>query len=264
MPPTSTPAPAYYESYWSDHPEWTPDQGVGNPEEQRLFDRFLKPGLLLVDYGCGNGERYGRDMARRGVEYRGFDVSQAALDHARSLGLQVSRIADDGTIPLGGSLADFAICFEVLEHLMEPDRALAEIRRILKPGATAVVSVPNAAFISSRLEFLLTGFWNPGGSPLTARRCPWRDPHIRFFNPKVLRRMIESAGLEFSLLVTQPFSFSALPWFYRQIKLHPLLNGLSLPFAWLGSVFPGLFAPRLFAVVRKPDGESPASLPQGS
>lgn len=248
---TATEAPAYYESYWSKNPEWMPDQGINNPEERQLFNRLLKPGMVLIDYGCGNGERYGRDMIRRGVDYRGFDVSRVALDHATALGLNVSRIKEDGSIPFSDDSADFAICFEVLEHLMEPDRALAAIHRALKPGATTIVSVPNAAFITQRIEFLLTGFWNPGGSPLTARKSPWRDAHIRFFNPSVLRRMIEAAGFEFCFLLTQPFSFTALPWFYRQTKLHPLLTKLSVPFGWLGKVFPGWFAPRLFAVMKK-------------
>lgn len=251
--PATAQTPNYYEAYWTKADGWTPDQGINNPDERQLFDRLLKPGMTLIDYGCGNGERYGRDMLRRGIDYRGFDISQTALENAAKLGLNVNRITEDGGIPFTESSADFAICFEVLEHLMEPDRALAAIHHALKPGAAAIFSVPNAAFISARIEFLLTGFWNPGGSPLTARKTPWRDPHIRFYNPKVLRKMIEAAGFEFQLLHPQKFSFSVLPWCYKQAKLHPLLDKLSLPVAWLGKVFPGLFAPRLFALLKKPD-----------
>lgn len=243
--------PAYYETYWEKNVEWTPDTGVNNPDERMLFDRLLRPGMKLVDYGCGNGQRYGRDMIARGIDYRGFDISQTALEHAARLGLKVDQINQDGSIPVDEATADFAICFEVLEHLMEPDRALAAIHHALKPGATAVVSVPNAAFVPQRIEFLLTGFWNPGGSPLTARRTPWRDAHIRFYNPRILRRMLESAGFEFQCLHSQAFSFSVLPWCYKRIKLHRLLDFLSLPIARLGRVFPGLFSPRLFAVVKK-------------
>ena len=252
MSNTTSTTPAYYESYWVKNDGWTPDQGVNNPEEKQLFDRLLKPGMTLIDYGCGNGERYGRDMLARQIDYRGFDISDVALQNAARLGLKVDRIAQDSSIPFADDSADAAICFEVLEHLMEPDRALAEIHRALKPGGTLVVSVPNPAFIAQRIEFLLTGFWNPGGSPLTARKTPWRDAHIRFYNPALLRRMLETCGFEFSFLFTQPFSFSVLPWIYKQKKLHPLLDALSIPFAWLGRALPGLFAPRLFAIVRKP------------
>ncbi len=249
MSSTTKPA-SYYDTYWTTDADWKPDQGIDNPEERALFDRLLKPGMTLIDYGCGNGERYGRDMLRRGIDYRGFDISQAALDNAARLGLKVDRIAEDSTIPFADATADFAMCFEVLEHLMEPDRALASIHRAMKPGATAIFSVPNAAFISQRIEFLLTGFWNPGGSPLTARKTPWRDAHIRFYNPATLRRMVEACGFEFQFLHSQPFSFAVLPWLYKKTALHPMLNKLSVPFAWLGRVFPALFSPRLFIVVK--------------
>ncbi|MBX7208028.1 MAG: class I SAM-dependent methyltransferase [Verrucomicrobiaceae bacterium] len=249
--------PAYYESYWVKTDGWAPDEGVNNPEEKQLFDRHLKSDMTLIDYGCGNGERYGRDMLARGIDYRGFDISETALANAASLGLKVDLIGADSSISFSDASADAAICFEVLEHLLEPDRALAAIHRALKPGGIAIISVPNAAFITQRIEFLLTGFWNPGGSPLTARKTPWRDAHIRFYNPALLRRMLESCGFEFSYLFTQPFNFSVLPWCYKQTKLRPLLNALSIPFAWLARAMPSMFAPRLFAVVKKSSPVTP-------
>jgi SAM-dependent methyltransferase len=243
---------AYYETYWQKSDGWTPDKGVNHPVERALFARLLKPGMRLIDYGCGNGERYGRDMLARQIDYRGFDISETALANAAQLGLNVARIAADGSLPIEKASADCAMCFEVLEHLMEPDSALAAILHALKPGAPAVFSVPNAAHYTQRIEFLLTGFWNPGGSPLTARKSPWRDPHIRFFNPSMLRRMLEANGFEVAEVIGEPFMLQALPWFYKQEKLFPLLNVLSKPFAWLGTLFPGFWSARLFAIVRKP------------
>lgn len=242
----------YYETYWAGDSAWTPDQGTRHPIEHALFDRLLRPGMSLLDYGCGNGRRYGRDMLARQVDYRGFDISATALAQAAGLGLQVAPIAVDGSLPVEAGSMDFAMCFEVLEHLMEPDKALQAIHQALKPGAHAVFSVPNAAHYVQRLEFLLTGFWNPGGSPLTARVTPWSDPHIRFYHPSSLRRMLLHNGFEVQQVLGEAFSFKALPWVYRQRWMFPLLDVLSLPFAWLGRVFPGLFSARLFAVVRKP------------
>lgn len=245
-------APSYYESYWQPSTAWTPDLGVNHPVERALFDELLCPGMTLIDYGCGNGVRYGRDMLARSIDYRGFDISETALAQAAHLGLHVDRIDAEGHIPFADDHADAAMCFEVLEHLMEPGAALATIHRALKPGAQAIFSVPNAAHYVQRLEFLLTGFWNPGGSPLTARKTPWRDPHIRFFNPSLLRRMLEQSGFIVERLIGEPFSLRALPWFYKQTKLFPILDLLSKPLAWLGTAFPGFWSARLFAVVRKP------------
>lgn len=156
---------AYYETYWQKSDGWTPDKGVNHPVERALFARLLKPGMRLIDYGCGNGERYGRDMLARQIDYRGFDISETALANAAQLGLNVARIAADGSLPIENASADCAMCFEVLEHLMEPDSALAAILHALKPGAPAVFSVPNAAHYTQRVEFLLTAF----GIPVAAR-----------------------------------------------------------------------------------------------
>ena len=242
---------SYYEPYWQKSDGWTPDQGINHPVERSLFDQMLMPGMRLIDYGCGNGERYGRDMLARQIEYRGFDISETALANASRLGLKVAPISSDGSLPVEEASADCAMCFEVLEHLMEPDNALAAIFRALKPGSPAVFSVPNAAHYTQRIEFLLTGFWNPGGSPLTARITPWRDPHIRFFNPSILRRMLETGGFKVEKIIGEPFTLQALPWFYKQEKLFPMLILLSRPFAWLGTKFPSFWSARLFAVVRK-------------
>jgi SAM-dependent methyltransferase len=241
----------YYEDYWSGEGGWTPDSGVDNEDEAGLFRDYLREGMVLIDYGCGNCERYGKQMGRRGLSYLGFDISEAALEHARGIGMEVGKIGEDGGLPVAEGSADAAICFEVLEHLVEPERALGAIRRALGVGGVGLFSVPNAAFIWARLEFLVTGFWNPGGSPLTARARPWSDPHIRFYNPRLLRRMVEACGFEVVETRSQAFTFAALPVVYRLKRWRGVVRAVSLPFGWLGKVFPGLFSPRLFVVVRK-------------
>lgn len=249
-PPAS--GESYYEDYWKANLVWSPDLGNKHEDEQALFRTYLKPGQLLLDYGCGNGKRYGHEMARRGLDYRGFDVSETALSQAAELGLNVRALGVGGEVDLPDSSVDTAICFEVLEHLMEPERALQAIRQPLKPGGVLLLSVPNGGFYVHRIEFLLTGFRNPGGSPLTARKSPWNDPHIRFFNRSTLFRLVESCGFEVVEQPAEAFSLNALPWLYRLPQMQPLLKRLSYPLGWLGRVFPSLFSPRLFVVARKP------------
>ena len=69
---------------------------------------------------------------------------------------------------------------------------MAEIRRVLRPGGRLVASVPNAAYWRLRAN-LAFGVWNPLGDELSVER-PWRDPHIRFFTPQTLERMLRLAG----------------------------------------------------------------------
>jgi SAM-dependent methyltransferase len=164
----------------------------------------------------------------------------------------VQLLDEEGRCGLPDGSADRAVCFEVLEHLMEPERALREISRVLTPGGLALLSVPNAGFVATRAEFALTGFLNPGGSPLTARRSPWCDPHIRFFNRATLRRLVESCGLEVVEERAARFTLADLPYVYRHAALSRFANRASAPVGRLSTLLPGVFGPRLFVVARRP------------
>jgi SAM-dependent methyltransferase len=250
----------YYEAYWDSEANaaagWTPSEGIVTREERALFDRWLPAGTTCLDYGCGDGLRYGGMLRERGIDYRGFDVSAAAIEQARKRGLNVAALEPTGKISLPDASVDAAICFEVLEHLQEPQQALAEILRCLKPGGHALLSVPNSAFWVQRLEFLVTGFWCPGGSPITARKEPWRDPHIRFYHRRTLRQLVGNTGFATAVEFGEAFTLGALPFVWRKPGLRALADALSRPVGWLGRVLPSWFAARLFLVARKPAPQS--------
>lgn len=245
---------SYYEKYWEKQAteQWTPDAGKISNEENYLFKTYLNVGYSCLDYGCGNGLRYGHNLSSEQIKYCGFDISEQALKEAAVAGLDVKQLTSNGRTSLSSDSMDVAICFEVLEHLMEPDAALDEIKRCLKSGGHALISVPNAAFIVRRLEFLFTGFWCPGGSPLTSRGAPWRDPHIRFYHPAMLRKMATSCGFNVVEQFAEPFSWMGMPVLWRKTSWQSWLTKFSYPFAWLGKVFPGMFSSRLFIVIKKP------------
>lgn len=52
-------------------------------------------------------------------------------------------VGDLQRAPLGDGCADVAICFNVLEHLDDPQAAMAELRRCLAPGGLLVLGLPN-------------------------------------------------------------------------------------------------------------------------
>jgi SAM-dependent methyltransferase len=237
----------YYDRYWRPNDSWSPSGGGIDPLEKELIKSVAKTGVVCLDYGCGDGRRYGTWLQELGLQYRGFDISQAAAEAARTLGLEVGVLAPDGRTTLADGCCDLAICFEVFEHLLEPQLALREIYRVLKSGGVFLASVPNAAHWFYRFEFLLTGFFNPGGGPLTSRKAPWNDPHIRFFSPGLFRRFLRENGFPELELVPNQFSLSSLPYIYRKPTLSRFFDGISKPFRGLSKFSPGLFASRLFA-----------------
>jgi SAM-dependent methyltransferase len=245
-----------YEKYWEPGEAWSPSEHPFYPYERALVEKIGRPGDICLDYGCGDGKRYGKVLAEMGFDYRGVDISETAVHQAMTLGLNASVLNPDGTTNLSDESCDLAICFEVFEHLMEPHRALAEISRLLKPGGYLICSVPNAAYFARRIEFLLTGFLNPKGDPRIERSAPWRDPHIRFFSADILERFLVSLNFSEIAVSGSPFALDFLLYRLRFIEpgspgeqvVRRLLNSLS----WLSNASPDLFGRRLLATAKKP------------
>jgi SAM-dependent methyltransferase len=183
----------------------------------------------------------------QGLRYHGFDISAEAVAQAQAHGLHAELLTEDGKTSLPNGCCDVAVCFEVFEHLMEPHVALAEIARVLSPRGVLLASVPNAAHWFQRGEFLVSGFFNPGGSLWTARKRPWADPHIRFFSPSTFRRFFLANGFGQVEILTGPFTLEAMPYVYRQRVLKTTARYVSKPFRWLNQVSPGLFGSGLYA-----------------
>ncbi len=240
----------YYDSYWSTDANWSPSEGKIHPIEQKFFDQYLTNGRSCLDYGCGDGRRYGGYLQHKGVGYYGFDISSSAVEQAKRGGVNVELLTSEGAIQ-NDSVYEFAICFEVLEHLLDPEFALKEIFKHLKQQGYLIVSVPNSGIWHSRINFLLTGFFNPGGSPLTSRKKPWSDPHIRFFNPKMMVQLLNQVGEGDVRFLPAGFSFGNIPYFYKKKWWVNMCKIVDPVFGWLGNILPGLFSSRLFFIIRK-------------
>jgi SAM-dependent methyltransferase len=100
-----------------------------------LCERFLGPGRI-VDIGCGVGHSY-RLLAPR--ETVGIDLDPTALE-----GQERETVACDmRKLPFADAAFDGAIAVHSIEHVPDPEKALAEMARVLRPGATGVLVTPN-------------------------------------------------------------------------------------------------------------------------
>lgn len=126
-----------------------------NPVQRRLIDRFhgkitgivtdLAPATML-DAGCGEG--FVADIfqtAMPSVEITGFDVLPDSVELASKRNPRGSfTVGDIYATGYDDAAFDVVYCFEVLEHLHEPDRALAELARVARQHV--VLSVPHEPF----------------------------------------------------------------------------------------------------------------------
>jgi ubiquinone/menaquinone biosynthesis C-methylase UbiE len=64
----------------------------------------------------------------------------------------------NGELPFDNRSFDYVTCLEGLEHIENPQQAIREFARVLRPGGTIIVSVPNILNIEERLKWLLYGY----------------------------------------------------------------------------------------------------------
>lgn len=108
--------------------------------------RFLKPRLAtlrgsVLDVGCG--EMPFRALLGKDAVYTGIDVKSAT---AFGMGVSAEIVTFDGSnIPFPDADFDHVLCTEVLEHVADPAALVAEMRRVLRPGGTLILTVPFSA-----------------------------------------------------------------------------------------------------------------------
>jgi SAM-dependent methyltransferase len=93
----------------------------------------------VVDVGCGNGA-YLAELRRRGHRGRvlGLDLSEGMARHSRAHA--PTAIADAQALPLRDGGVDVVLSLHMLYHVPDLDRAVSELRRVLRPGGTAMVA----------------------------------------------------------------------------------------------------------------------------
>ena len=98
-----------------------------------------RPGPALDIGAAGGGNT--RVLRSRGWRPVAMEYSPDGAQVARDRGLAVVR-ADARCLPLPSASMDLVVAFDILEHIEEDHVAGAEIRRVLRPGATALIAVP--------------------------------------------------------------------------------------------------------------------------
>jgi SAM-dependent methyltransferase len=158
------------------------ERGAGfvfaRPEREVLFRRYVGgPGRRVLDVGCRDGAL--TRAYTEGNDVVGVDADREALAEAAGLGIETVWADLDQPLDFPDASFDVVVAGELLEHLRDPQQLVREARRVLRPGATFVASVPNAYRLKGRVLFLL-------GRP------PENDPtHLQMFSPGDVRSLLD-------------------------------------------------------------------------
>ena len=140
---------------------------------RRLLERVPKAGSEWLDAGCGTGT-FARWLAGEGCRVTGVDASQAMLGRAKAIvgedcGNPAFRIVETiESLPFVDNAFDGIICSSVIEYVADPLRALHEFRRVLRPGGSLVISVPNRQSllrIAQKVCFRISGRFSSVARP---------------------------------------------------------------------------------------------------
>lgn len=113
---------------------------MANTRYRLAADHAAGRDVLEIACGSGFGLDYLRTVARRVV---GGDIDAANVAAARRrTGLPVARL-DAHALPFTAASFDVVVLYESIYYLRDVPRALAEIRRVLRPGGTLLICLPN-------------------------------------------------------------------------------------------------------------------------
>lgn len=176
--------------------------GPGQARRLTLMRQFarLEDARVLVD-GCGVG-MYVEALRAFTPEVHGLDIEEAYLREAQARGLRLLVVAAAEALPYPDNTFDVVLSHEVIEHVADDRRAVAEMVRVLRPGGRILLFCPNRWFPFETHGHYWRGRYHFGNTPLiNYLPDPLRNrlaPHVRAYSGRAMRRLF--AGLPVRIL----------------------------------------------------------------
>jgi 2-polyprenyl-6-hydroxyphenyl methylase / 3-demethylubiquinone-9 3-methyltransferase len=164
---------------------------------QTVIDRLLinPVGQTALEVGSGGGILT-EEISKMGFTTTGIDPSEQSLDtaknHAKLSGLDIDYKKGTGeNLPFTDHSFDYVFCCDVLEHVKDLPKVIAEIARVLKPKSIFFYDTINRTLVS---ELVAIKFWQEW------KRWAFMPPNVHvwemFIKPAELKTLLNECGLE--------------------------------------------------------------------
>ncbi len=181
------------DSWWSDDIRWVRTLKNLVPGRLAWFDRQIDwHDRDVLDLGCAGGFM-AEALAARGARVTGIDPAESAIAaaraHARAQGLRIGYDTGVGeALPYDDTSFDAVVCVDVLEHVADMAKVMAEVARVLRPGGLFLFDTINRNPLARLATITL--------AEDLLRLLPrgTHDP-AKFIKPAELRVAMQGAGL---------------------------------------------------------------------
>ena len=169
---------------------------------------LLQPNHSILEVGCGIGNIV-HELAEQGYDIIGRDISREAIAYGRKKYPDIKiEVQPAEELKFEDKSFDIVLSFDLFEHVVQIDRHISEVFRVLRPGGFYMFQTPNKY---SNIIF----------ETFKSRTLQWRNYHPSLHTPGQLRRRLSKHGFDVRFVKTNPINEFTIAKFK---KLGPVGN----------------------------------------
>lgn len=180
-----------------------------------ILDKYPDGGSVL-DVGCTNGD-FSKYLIKHNFDCSGLEFMDQAIKQSKKAGLHVTKGSFLNKFPYKDNSFNIVFAGEVIEHTVDDDFFLQEVRRVLKPGGLLILTTPNLVSLGNRFLMMF------GKMP----RFAYAEFHYRIYNKQLIISKIFSSKMK---LLKIESNYVLISTFFNK-----LIGTIG---EWLGSLLP--------------------------
>lgn len=148
---------------------------------------LVPKGTTVLDIGCSSGSFGEQLIAQKGCTVDGIEIDDGDISEAKKVLRKVYKLDIERDNLDIQTRYDVIFMGDVVEHLAQPAKALAKIKKLLKPNGILVFSIPNITHMLVRIMLM-------GGTIDYGRTGLLDETHLHFYNSKEIHHVFNEAG----------------------------------------------------------------------